>query len=358
MSSNDKILAAEQLYMSSGKCVCAVSSKIADLPLLWCTDEDAERLAGNLRAQLDTDSDGSPVPPADGVIALSGTNPAMDCRVEQFHNAEEPFWLLHFTPSDPARRATRSEVRSTARALVNTINENVALIRQASTDRPAAPERQFDNYLCTQASCFALRSCGTRLEELLWYEQHSAGEDSRPDAVSVTEILSECAEDLKDSLKKVLTVETSVAEELYACVMPARLRFAVCSAVILLSQGDPVFGKLQIRAVRAEDTVRIELDLAKAPLSGETARMLHPLMPDSTLISEQVLIQRFCEAFGAQYRQMNTAEGCCGILTLPAASAPTVLHSSRIPYPTGNYSYCNTVLSRILTPAAFWEQTS
>ena len=350
------VLAAEQLYAGSGKCVCAVSSREPGLPTLWATDENAELFAGYLRTQLSTAANGTPVPPADGLIALSGASPAQSCRVEQFPESDPPFWLLHFTPSDSPRRSTPPEVRATVRTVVDTINENVAMIRQSISGRASAQDRAFSDYLSAQASCFALRSCGTRLEELLWYEQYSAEDAARTDAVSVTEILSECSEDLKESLRKVLTVQTEVADDLYARVMPARLRYAVCAALTLLSQGDPVFGRFTLRALRDAETVRIELELTRDPAPENAAAVLHPLIPDSSLISEQVLIQRFCDAFGAQYRQSNTASGVSGLLTLPAADAPAAMHSTRIPYPAGNYSYCNTVLSRILTPEAFWDQ--
>lgn len=314
--------ALETLYCRGDSTpVCAVTP---DFRLLWQNCAQAEALLTvlcmSLRSSIGTDQ---PLIPADGQLHISAEGVPYCCRVQRMMDGDSPFFVVVFEKLTGLRRMTAPEMRQLLTEYDRVCERAVGRVLAAMQGNPG--DLQPDEAI--RHACCEIFGLSQRSAQLLWYESVTEELLQMLEPVEVSGLAGRVANALEAAAGGVFTVRYQAEGTGYARVDPNQLSAALMSLFLTVQRGDP--DKTDITVAFAERSGRLTLSVTarKGKPAGDA---LLPYCPDGTLISEDVLLTRFCSTFGAELTAEKSAEAVCHMLTLPAVpreDVPLELHA-------------------------------
>lgn len=340
--------ALETLYGGAAP-ACATAQ---DTVLLWQNGDEAADLLTALRPALNgTPGADRPLIPADGLVHFTYGEEAWLCRVQRLMQDGECYFVMVFERLKAARRVTVPEMRQLLAEHDAACDAVVARLLMALTPADAdVPDEAGIRAACTDILCLSRRDA-----QLLWYE--SATEDLLAvlEPIEVSKYAVRIAEVIGRLCGGMLRVHTEIAPEPgFARADAAQLCAALLSLFVTAQRGDPQCSDVTFLYRRTPQQLMLGLRTEQGAPAPHAAEKLKPYAPDGTLISEEVLLTRFCRTFGAALRHTQTDAGMQHTLVLPALpgdAIPQAFHDPAYnmePIPGGLLSYSRIMLSRIL----------
>lgn len=353
----EKLKAAlDILYGRAGYPVCACNAAFC---IQWQSEPRAAVLTEQLRAEQDGPlfSNG-----AVRQILLTDGGDAFRCEAEPLGDETESLYLLRFLPAERSKTLNRTESVLLLKEQASLIHAAGASILYAADRLNRSPDEDGlpadpavrEPFLSIQDQCFALLRQSLCDHELLWYESAAAPfpviELTRPlrRFFGQTEILTErylqagcCDPDIR----------------LFAETDENRLTFALTALLTEALRDVQGQNVLDLSARREDGIIRIGLALRHdsaqqrepLPLSGRISRSASPA-------SDELLLERFCDTFGARIVRSAADGSLFRTLELPAADSPgTVVRSSALLQEESRFSLFHVMLSALIPAEVLWE---
>ncbi len=344
--SKETTAALETLYHSENSTpVCAVTP---DFRLLWKNCAQAETLLSclcrSLRSSIGTEQ---PLIPADGQLHITAEGVPYRCRVQRMSDGGSPFFVAVFEKLAGVRRLTAPEMRQLLteydRVCEQAAGRVLAVLQGNSGGQQ--PDDAI-RHACCEIFCLSQRN-----SQLLWYESVTEELLETLEPIEVSGLAGRVANALGAASGGVFTVRYQAEGTGYARVDPNQLSAALMSMLLTAQRGDPEKTDITVSFADRGDVLVLSVTARRGKSAGDA---LLPYCPDGTLISEDVLLTRFCSTFGAVLTVEKTADAVCHTLTLPAVpreDVPLVLHAPdsefALPDPV-LLSGCRMMLSPIL----------
>lgn len=363
----ETIAALQKLYCGTDELVCAATPQFQ---MLWQSDARAGELLPVLGRQLGGAEKTAEVPiPSDRTVVLSYVSPPVVCRIDTLSEDGERYLLIRFQPVPEKRELDLPEMRAMLYSMVTTGRQAVISVLQAFHKveellqaNQLAADPAVERLL--HEACYALLNHDVRCDELLWYEnlgktQH-APEQAAFGSINLTSELSRFLSDLHAVTDGLIHVEAAeITDDLFAQTEPRRFQFALLAMFVLLQGSDPARTGFSLCAKQAAGQIEIMMTLRQImPPAEEPLPFRKRMQPDGTLLSEDVVLQRFCDAFGARYRVLTQAESVSGILTIPAAEPPqdrTQLGAGLARYNAGKCTLAHVMLSAVISAEYYYN---
>lgn len=309
----ETVAALEQLYGSSSMSepVCAADESAA---LLWANQESAAQLLQQLRGQLTGSTvSGVPAIPQTGEFLLRDALPATLCSSRMLYQDGVPFYVLQFRSLPDDRRMSPPEFRALLDANNRVCGEAARKVIRAVSELEMKFEESAETAEIRNACDCILRQqfCG---EELLWYETAEPDGAALLPPADISAVVQRFTEQLSEAACGWFAVSAEAdAPACFSRVSPDRLETALLCIFIAAQNGAPDRTGCALSVSRRDAFV--EIRMAFRPYDTPSDPLLHPLLPDATIVSEDVLTARFCAYFGAEL----ICDGDARVLRLPAA---------------------------------------
>ena len=354
---NEKLKAAlEILYGNAEYPVCAADSK---LDISWQSAARAAELTEKLRTALE----GQPLR-KDAVrqAVLTDGSEAFRCEAEPLTADAEQLFLLRFLPLERSLTLNRTEsilLLKEQAALIHAAGSSILfaadrLNRSPDADGLPADPAEREPFLSIQDHCYALLRQSLCEQELLWYEYAAppfpVAELTAPVRrfFGQTELLTE---------RYLHAGCCDLEPRLFVHADENRLVFALTALLTEMLRDMQGRNVLDLSAHREGGVVRIQLVLRydpafpkePLPVSGRISRSASPA-------ADGLLLERFCNTFGARLMRRGK-DGCLvGTLELPAADSPgTILRSAPALREESRVSLFHVMLSALIPAEVLWE---
>lgn len=348
--------ALDILYGSAGYPVCACDAAFC---VQWQSGPRAAVLAEQLRAE----QEGRPLSD-DAVrqIMLTDGADAFRCETEPLADGTERLYLLRFFPAERSKTLNRTESVLLLKEQASLIHAAGASILYAADRLNRAPDEDGlpadpavrEPFLSIQDQCYALLRQSLCDHELLWYESAAAPfpviELTRPlrRFFGQTEILTErylqagcCDLDIR----------------LFAETDENRLTFALTALLTEALRDVQGQNVLDLSARREDGMIRIVLVLRHDPAQQrEPFPLPGRLRRSASPASDGLLLERFCDTFGARIRRRTEAGSLFCTLELPAADSPgAVVRAASLLQEESRFSLFHVMLSALIPAEVLWE---
>ena len=307
----ETIAALETLFAQeakNGAPVCAVSMQTE---LLW---QNCGR-AGELLELLRTELCGSfftdiPVIPADGQIRVPDGEAGYQVSLPRSAQDGEPYLIAEFRRLEGLRRLTAPEMRQLLAEHDRACGRTVKNVLAAVSDSKRHQER-------VRRACCELLCLSERDAQLLWYESVTEELLLTLQPVEVSGIVRHAAEALQKAGGGAFHVRFSDGGTGYAKVDMHQLCAALISLFLTVQRGDSFGRDVTLSFSAAADFLTVGVTVQ----TGSDPAPLRAYQPDGTLISEEVLLTRFCRTFGARLLHESGDGFRVSRLLLPAVPA-------------------------------------
>lgn len=296
---------------------CAVGTQ---LELLWSNCDAAQSMlialkgavmgSPRLAEQLIGDS---------GNVTFAYEGETCTCRRLRMRDAAgEAFWLLLFGKQQGRHGLCYSELRQLLGQHAQAIDRIVFEIESALT-AGAVAEHAPETAGQIRSTCAELLNLAQRESCLLWYEDAAGcgpSDFSPVDINAVAQMLTEeIAAAAGDAMKVKYLTQT---EHCYARVDCEQFCCAVLSMLITAQRGNPQLTGLTVSVGNAQKADRVCVSVGLTAAEGTDLSRLRSYTADGTACGEQLLLDRFCETFGAEMTASVREESALYSLTLPA----------------------------------------
>lgn len=346
----DTVDALQLLYGNAGKCgpVCAADLQADEL---WENCGQAAELLQRLRSQLGfSHLLNRPEFPSDGVVILQNYQPYTVCYVQTVWEGNAPFYLIRFRNVPENRWLAPTEYRAL-------LEMNSAVIGREA-EKVLRTISEVETEFAENNDTLAIREANSRIlrqqlctDELLWYENADA---DNPDAFPTVDVASVVRNFIRGMQKASAGwfsfPEGSFENCGFSRFDPKRLEITLIMLFVMMQNGDADRTGCDMDVTATDDFVDITMRLHSCTAVPDL--MLHPPVPDPTLISEEVLVGKFCTVFGAELIRSEDADSRTAVLRLKKAVpgeydgaffAPGLIHE----YPVITLMPHSVLLSRI-----------
>ncbi len=351
--------ALELLYGKGTDPVCAVN---LHLEPVWTPDRRAAALLPYLTEEMVVSQNtGEPAVPLDGTVLFRGPEQEpLVCRIQRLELSDERLYLLQFSPAPAYRELTPVEIRTLLRTQTDISRNAVPRIMQAvhfavSQIEDAADRNVQSCVKEAEDACYAILNGCVRCEEMFWYASFDAMTEAEIEVQELRIPIRRFIEQITRLTAGSLTVSVGMVDiGMYAKVDANRLFFALILMFLTTHGGDGRYSEMEISAQNIQDKIEIRMSFSKG--KQQKTCFHEPAFRDISFSGNVILLERFCDVFGAKIiRETRNSRKEC-ILCIPGAEpdyGSVPLSASIAQYETNAFSMMHVLLSDVIHAADF-----